>query len=219
MSLSVVGAGFGRTGTNSLKLALEQLGLGPCHHMLEVATRPDLVAFWAAAARGERSDWDTAFAGFGSTVDWPTTYFWRELAAYYPEAKVLLSIRPEVDWVRSFSATIHESLASVEARPEGPRRDIGRMAYDIIMTRTFSGRVGDLEHARQVYRAHNAEVRRTVPPERLIVVDAADGWEPLCAGLGLPVPDTPFPLTNTTAEFKARGAARDLAQETSKGTT
>jgi hypothetical protein len=204
MTLSVVGAGFGRTGTNSLKLALEQLGLGRCHHMLEVGPRPDLIRFWAEAARGERRDWETAFAGFGCTVDWPSTYFWRELADYYPRAKIVLSIRPEQDWLRSIHATIHESLSQVEQRPEGPRRDTGRMAYDIVTRRTFSGRLGDAEHALAVYRAHNEEVRRTIAPERLVVLDPSEGWGPLCAGLGLPVPDAPYPHTNTTEQFRAR---------------
>src|SRR5262249_53127043 len=110
MPLDVVGTGFGRTGTNSLKIALEMLGFGSCHHMFEVRDRPEQIRFLAAAARGERSDWDVVFTGFRSTVDWPSAYFWRPIAAHYPKAKVLLSVRPEPDWLKSIQSTIYESL-------------------------------------------------------------------------------------------------------------
>jgi hypothetical protein len=208
MALAVVGAGFGRTGTNSLKLALEQLGFGLCHHMMEVRQRADQIAFWAAAVRGERSDWDTAFAGFGACVDWPSAYFWRPIAAHYPQAKVLLSVRPEEEWYASIRATIYESLMTRHERPLGLGFDTGIMADDIILQRTFSGRLGDKEHAISVYRAHIAEVKRSIAPHRLIVYDVAEGWEPLSRHLGVAVPSTPFPRTNSTEEFKERAAAR-----------
>jgi len=215
MTLSVIGAGFGRTGTNSLKLALEQLGLGPCHHMLEVIDKPDRIAFWNAAAHGERSDWDTIFRDFGATVDWPSTFFWRELAAYYPQAKIILSQRPDEDWLRSIKATILASLKRVDERPDGAPRDIGHMAYHLIVTRTFGGRIDDDGHVLSVYRAHNAEVRRTIPRERLLVYDVAEGWGPLCRFLGKAIPDTPIPRVNSTDEFIARGRARKAAQPSS----
>lgn len=209
MALDVVGAGFGRTGTNSLKLALEMLGFGPCHHMFEVRNRPEQVAFWAAAARRERSDWDTVFEGFKATVDWPSAYFWKEIAAHYPEAKVILSVRPVESWVKSIHSTIHESLKRRAARPTELLRAQGEMAYDIIEQRTFDGRLGDAEHAAAVFRAHADEVKATIAPERLLVYDVAEGWEPLCRHLGVPVPGEPFPRTNSTDEFRARAAARD----------
>jgi Sulfotransferase domain len=93
MALRVIGAGFGRTGTHSLKLALEQLGFAPCHHMYEVRAHPEQLAFWQAAARGELPDWDEVFAGFAAQVDWPGARFWRELAEHFPHAKVILSVR------------------------------------------------------------------------------------------------------------------------------
>ena len=79
MTLRVVGAGLGRTGTHSLKLALEQLLGGPCYHMVEVLGRPDQAAVWSRAARGEEPDWTTFLAGYEATVDWPAASFWREL--------------------------------------------------------------------------------------------------------------------------------------------
>jgi hypothetical protein len=213
MTLEVVGAGFGRTGTNSLKLALEQLGLGPCHHMFEVRDRPEQIRFWAAAARGERSDWDTAFAGFRSAVDWPSAHFWRQIAAYYPQAKVILTVRPGQEWLKSIHATIHESLKGRNERATALAREHGEMAYDIVETRTFGGRLADPEHALAVFRAHVAAVKAEIAPERLLVYDVKEGWEPLCRHLGVPVPATPFPRTNSTEEFRARVTARQKAAD------
>lgn len=204
MTLKIIGTGFGRTGTQSLKFALEQLGVGPCYHMVEVFPRPDHVGVWAAAARGEAVDWERLFEGFQSTVDWPSTYFWRELVARYPEAKVIHTERPAEVWWKSFSLTIKEALGD-ETAP--PMRAWSEMVNTIITKRTFGG---DMEKANvlRVYAAHNAEVKRTISRERLLEFDVAQGWEPLCAFLGLSVPATPFPNTNTTADFRARAAAR-----------
>lgn len=209
MALDVVGAGFGRTGTNSLKLALEMLGFDPCHHMFEVRNRPEQVAFWSAAARGERSDWDTVFEGFKAAVDWPSAYFWKEIAAHYPNARVVLSVRPVDSWVKSIHATIHDSLKRRAERPTEEMRAQGEMAFDIIERRTFDGRLGDADYAAKVYKAHIEEVKATIAPERLLVYDVVEGWEPLCRHLGVPVPSDPFPRTNSTEQFRARAAARD----------
>jgi len=209
MALEVVGAGFGRTGTNSLKLALEMLGFGPCHHMFEVRDRPEQVAFWTAAARGERTDWDTVFDGFKATVDWPSAYFWKPIAAYYPNAKVILSVRPVETWVTSIHSTIHQSLKRRMERPTELLRAQGEMAYEIIERRTFDDRLSDADHAAAVFRAHAAEVKATIASERLLIYDVVEGWEPLCRHLGVSVPNVPFPRTNSTQEFRARAAARD----------
>jgi len=208
MALDVVGAGFGRTGTNSLKIALERLGFGPCHHMFELRGRPDQVEFWSAAARGERNDWDTVFTGFRATVDWPSAYFWRQIAEHYPNAKVVLSVRPVEAWVKSIHATIHESLKARGERPTAHLRAMGEMAYDIIESRTFGDRLADPAHAAAVYRAHVDEVKAAIDPGRLLVYDVAEGWTPLCRHLGVAAPDEPFPQTNSTGEFRARIAAR-----------
>lgn len=208
MPLDVVGAGFGRTGTNSLKVALEMLGFGPCHHMFEVRDRPEQIRFWAAAARGERRDWDTVFQGFRSTVDWPSALFWREIAAHYPSAKVILSVRPEQDWLKSIQSTIYESLKHRGQRATPLAREQGEMAYDIIERQTFGEQLGNADHALAIYRAHTAEVMAAIEPARLLVYDVAEGWEPLCRHLGVVVPTVPFPRTNSTDEFRARAAAR-----------
>jgi len=195
MGLSVIGAGFGRTGTESMKLALETLGLGPCHHMKEVMADPEQKALWRAAARGELPDWDRAFAGYRSAVDWPAAYFWRQLSAHYPRAKILLTVRSAESWYESMSNTILKVLeASTDPDSIGLR---------LIGEGVFGGRLGDRAHAMAVYEKNNAEVRAAIPRARLLTYHLGDGWAPLCRFLERPVPEIPFPRTNSTAEFKA----------------
>ncbi len=211
MSLKVVGAGFGRTGTNSLKLALEMLGFGPCHHMFEVIHDPSQLPFWQAAARGDLPDWNEVFAKFRSAVDWPSARYWRELSAFYPDAKVILSVRPEDKWIDSVHATIYPAMSSWDARPAGLSQDHGKMANETINNQIFGGKLGDREHAKAVYRAHTAEVQAAIAPGRLLTFDVAEGWSPLCRFLGVPEPAAPFPRTNSTEDFKARVSANQAA--------
>ena len=208
MALRVIGAGFGRTGTNSLKLALEQLGFTPCHHMFEVREKPEQFAFWDAAARGELPDWDEVFAGYAAQVDWPGARFWRELAAHFPDAKVILSVRPADEWFDSFQATIGPFLREPSVHADADRRDRARMAHELIGRQIFDGRPDDRAHATSVFREHIAEVQRTIAPERLLTYQVSKGWQPLCRFLGVPVPDAPFPHTNSTEAFRTRFAAR-----------
>jgi hypothetical protein len=202
MALEIVGAALGRTGTNSLKLALEQLGFGPCHHMFEVRDHPDQLPYWQAAARGELPDWDSVFANYRACVDWPSARFWREIAAHYPDAKVLLTTRDPDKWFDSVHATIYPVVKSWQAREPGHFRDAMEMAWQIVGEQTFRGRLDDRDHAIAVFRAYEEEVRRTIAPERLLAYDVSQGWAPLCAFLEVPVPETPFPRTNTSEEFR-----------------
>lgn len=199
MTLRVVGAGLGRTGTNSLKLALERLLGEPCYHMFEVMRHPHHVPMWATAARGGPVDWHELFAGFGATVDWPSATFWPELADAYPDALVLLSTRrTAAEWWRSADATIFTSLRS--AAPDG-MGDWREMVEATIVQR-FPGVPDDAEAAMASYEAHNALVRRTIPADRLLEWVPGDGWAPICDALGVPVPDEPFPHVNTTDDFR-----------------
>lgn len=202
MAINVIGPGFGRTGTMSLKNALDQLGFGPCHHMEEVFKNPEQVPHWQAVAAGRRVDWDEVFAGYGSQVDWPGAHVWRELAAAYPDAKVVLSVRPEASWWNSFSGTIGRFMATNQQMPLPPHvRAMTEAATVMIAEKTFGGAFADREAALAAYRRRTDEVRAAIPKERLLVFDVAEGWEPLCRFLGVPVPDTPFPHRNTTKEF------------------
>jgi len=208
MTLAVIGAGFGRTGTSSLKLALEQLGFGPCFHMSEFFKEPNGEALkerWAHVPHTEEPDWEAVFAGYNSTVDWPSAAYWRELAGHYPDARIILTVRDADRWYDSASKTI---FAGRTSDAELAKRDDtwARMVRKIIAEGTFGGRTGDREHAIAVFRRHNDEVRHTIPPERLLVYESGDGWEPLCRFLGVDVPSTPYPVENTTQQFQVRRA-------------
>jgi hypothetical protein len=195
MTLKVIGAGFGRTGTLSLKLALEQLGFGPCYHMVEVIKNPQAVGWWLDAANG-KPDWDKIFSGYNACVDWPAATFYDALADFHPEAKVILTERDPEDWFRSTQATIFPN-----ATP--PDTDIPfDQLFRKVIGRLFDQRMRDHDHVIEVFKAHNAEVRRRVPPDRLLVYEVAQGWEPLCRFLGVPVPTTPMPQTNSTEDFR-----------------
>lgn len=205
MSIEVIGVGLGRTGTASLKLAIEQLGFGPCHHMLEVLQNEGMGPLWSARARGEPVPWSRLLGGYRATLDWPSVYFWRDLVREYPGAKVILTLRDPQAWYASISATIFRALAAPLPSEPGPVREQRAMALDIIVERHFEGRAHDIEHALSVYARHNAQVQAEVPSGRLLVYDVARGWEPLCAFLGMPVPDAPFPHTNRRDEFPRGG--------------
>ena len=204
--LRVIGTGFGRTGTTSMREALVRLGFGPCDHMVENFDHQERFALWNEAARhkhaGEPIDWRPLLAGFHSIVDWPGAYFWKELTAAHPEAKVILTVRDPRRWYDSIRATIF-TLRDDEL-PEGPR--------DLIFTRTFGDRLTDGEHCRAVFAEHNQAVRDAIIADRLLVFDVKEGWNPLCAFLGVPVPERePFPHANDTAAFHAFDHVDDTA--------
>jgi hypothetical protein len=201
MTLRLVGAGVGRTGTHSLKLAVETLLGAPCYHMREVFEHPDHVTCWRAAADGEPVDWDAVFAGYAATVDWPGAAVWQEIAAAYPDAIVLLSVRDSAEtWWRSADATIFQGLRR-EPPPDSDLAPWHAMVRELLAGR-FTPHLDDELAAKAAYERHNAEVRAGVPRDRLVEWQPGDGWAPLCAALGVPVPDVPFPHVNTTAEFQ-----------------
>ncbi len=204
MALKIIGTGFGRTGTNSLKLALEQLGFGPCHHMFEVRDNPDQLPFWQAAASGNLPDWDAVFADYNSCVDWPSARFWREITNTYPQAKVVHTIRPEESWLNSFYKTIFPAMRDRHLQEPGLRRDRLDMAHEIVLEQVFGGQAQNRDHALSIYRAHNQQVISSIAPDRLLVYELAEGWAPLCKFLNVPVPDTPLPHVNSTEQFHNR---------------
>lgn len=203
MALAVIGAGFGRTGTLSLKGALEQLGFGPCYHMVEVIEHPEHVDFWQRAAAGDQVDWDEIPASYRAAVDWPACNFYAPLAARYPEAKVILTVRDPERWYRSACRTIFPRITRplAEDHPAWPR---ARMQRRIVIEQALGGDIADRAHVLRAFRHHIEEVRRAIVPERLLVYRVADGWEPLCRFLGRPVPDAPLPHVNSTDDFRLR---------------
>lgn len=201
--LEVIGAGFGRTGTFSLKAALETLGFGPCHHMLGLLERPEEIPLWREAAQGGPTDWDEMFRGYRSSVDFPGACFWRELVERNPEAKIILTVRDPQRWYDSAAATIHRAAMDPSPAPTQIIKDMKVMSREVVWDGLFGGRFTDPEHAKRVFTEHNEAVRREVRPDRLLVFEIAQGWEPLCAFLGVPVPDVPFPRSNDKDEFDA----------------
>jgi hypothetical protein len=207
MALAVIGAGWGRTGTLSLKLALERLGFGPCYHMIEVFGRPADIPVWERATDGEPVDWDALFAGYRSAVDWPACTFWRELAAHYPEAKVVLTERDAAGWYRSAMDTILPAVAGTPPAGNPVAAAQMGMAARLVIEKELGGRIDDREEVLRRFALHGAAVRRGLPAERLLVYRCEQGWEPLSRFLGVPVPDEPFPRANTTEEFRQHAAA------------
>jgi hypothetical protein len=204
MSLRVVGAGLGRTGTLSLKLALEELLGAPCYHMVEAVDRPEHAPLWTAASRGEPVDWDALMNGYVASVDWPACAFWRELAGVYPGAIVLLSTRRTAEeWWQSMSRTIVPTVTS-EVPAHEPELARHRAMVQELLTRRFTPGWANAATAMAAYERHNEEVRRSVGGERLLEWKPGDGWEPICGALALDVPAQPFPHENTAADFRAR---------------
>jgi len=195
MTLKVIGTGFGRTGTDSMREALAILGFGPCHHMYEVIRNDEQKRLWRGLAQGGKPDWNELFAGYVSCVDWPSAHYWRDLIAFYPEARVLLTYRSPESWWNSFEKTI---LPAIEQST-----DPESLGLSLIAKQVFDGRPQDRAHAIATYEANVSAVIATVPPVRLLVHNLGDGWEPLCRHLGVAVPDQPYPNRNNTQEFQA----------------
>jgi hypothetical protein len=219
MSLSLIGAGFGRTGTLSIKIALERLGFGPCHHMYEIRQKPDTLCHWQEAARGGTMDWAKIFEGYVSQLDWPGSAYWRELAEVFPEARVILSVRDPEDWYASISRTILPSVQYEMARDVNDlSRAMSEMIHDTVFEGIFDGKIADRGEAIRVYEAHIETVRKTIPAERLLEFNVRDGWAPLCRFLHVDVPCESFPVANSTEEFLSRkpALAATLARRTAK---
>lgn len=204
MTLRVVGAGLGRTGTASLQLALQQLLDGRCYHMGETFGRPDDIPVWHAAVNGTSPDWNAFLGDFVAAVDWPACAFWRELADANPDAIVLLSTRSSADaWWKSAHDTIFQ-ISRRTPKPDDPGFVGAQLAMASDMfSNTFTPRWEDEVEAKRAYEAHNAAVRAAVDPARLVEWQPGDGWEPICSALDVPVPSDPFPHVNSTADFRA----------------
>src|SRR5215204_2844187 len=200
----------------SLKVALEILGFGPCYHMTEVFAHPEHTGFWISAWRGEPADWDKVLGEYEAAVDWPACTYYEELMERHPDAKVILSVRDPERWYESVRNTIYELSVVM------PRHPIYRIGYklvsffvfrgpgnrnladEIIWQGTFDGRFEDKLHAIEVFERHNAEVKRRVPQDRLLVYDVKSGWGPLCEFLGVEEPEEAFPRTNDAAAMQRR---------------
>jgi len=199
MAMNIIGAGVGRTGTYSLKLAIDQLKLGPCHHMEEVLhNMPVQVPLWSTAVAGE-PDWSKIYDGYRSAVDWPTACFFRELLKAFPSARFVLTQRDPEKWADSFGATIYKLLAGRDQAPDEMQAWLD-MASDVIAKTGFPAGL-DRDELIQAFIAHNDAVKETIPASQLLVFEVKDGWGPLCNFLGVAAPAEVFPRTNHLEEF------------------
>lgn len=199
MELKVIGLGLGRTGTYSLKTALEELQLGPCHHMERVAQNmPSQLPLWNEALINP-TNFEAVYEGMQSAVDWPTAAFYKELFKNYPNAKFILTHRSKESWAESFGSTIYKLLTDRENAP-GPVQEWLNMVVKVIEKSGFSMGL-DLDGLAEKYEAHNKAVHDLIPPDQLLVYQVKEGWEPLCKFLNVKVPKTEFPRTNNREEF------------------
>ena len=200
--VDIIGAGFGRTGTLSLKMALESLGFGPCYHMTDVLDRPDRARAWLDAVGGS-PEWGRIFTGYRSTVDWPGATFWRQLAEHYPSAKVVLTVRDPDRWFDSVERTIHRQYTLLH--------DEDDVFYQMIRALVWDGDFGGrFDRASMIARfhEHSDQVKESIAPQRLLVYQVVDGWGPLCEFLVVDEPSEDFPHANDSAEFEQRIAER-----------
>jgi len=215
MSLKVIGTGLGRTGTYSLKLAIEQLGVGKCYHMVELFQQPERLKYFKKAEKGEKVNWNELFDGYKAAVDYPVARYYKQITEFYPEAKVIHTLRDPEEWYESASDTIFwaskpYSLRILKLAVHLPfsseaRRRIPVLMYNRKLSELEFGK--DLENKEKVikrYNKHYEEVIKTIPDDRLLLFDPKSGWEPLCRFLKLPVPLIPYPKSNTRKEFLDR---------------
>lgn len=204
--VEVIGAGFGRTGTASLKRALETLGFGPCHHMSEVLKRPETAAGWTSALRGDIDGLPDLVSGYRATLDFPSCLLWRELADRYPEAKVVLTVRDPARWYRSARATIlsqdRENRTEQLASAGGAGLVEALAPLSAAMAARGFRRDLDEPSTIEVFLRHNESVRAGIEESRLLVYEVEQGWAPLCDFLGVAVPSLPFPRGNDSDAFE-----------------
>jgi hypothetical protein len=219
MVLKVLGAGLPRTGTSSLRVALEILLNAPCYHMSELRRHPEHTKHWHAAAEAQPINWEEIFHGYSAAVDAPTCFFWPELIQAFPQALVVLSVRDADAWFESCLQTIFKergrprdggpppggsagTATNAPDESDEPRRPL--LSHPAMRARLPFPQGAPREATIRKYEEHNNAVRAAIPPERLLVWRPEDGWEPLCLALHLPVPDIPFPYMNTRRIFRYR---------------
>lgn len=207
MALKVLGAGFGRTGTLSLKYALEELGFGPCHHMMEVMRDPKQNEWFYRIAQGDRVEWGEVFADYSSAVDWPSASYYAELMEVFPDAKVILSVRDSDSWYKSVKDTIFNVVPNIPHWVQAifPRsKKIAILIEEIVWQGVFNGRFNDRQYAINVYEKNTEAVMASVPSDRLLIHSAKEGWEPICKFLEVPVPETEYPWVNDSKSQRRR---------------
>jgi hypothetical protein len=214
MALEIIGPGFGRTGTSSLKTALEHLGYGPAHHMFEVRDNPSQLPHWQALARGGKPDWNAVFSGYRSQCDWPGARYWRELAAFYPDARVIHTVRDPDEWYDSVEATILQLMSARGKIDDAHLSGLVDMAHTLIEIGEFNGRRRDRDYAISDFNQRTVDVKAAFPSSRLLVFNVQEGWEPLCKFLGCESPAISFPRLNSSRQFTEQEWKDEVASAT-----
>lgn len=223
MSIKIVGAGYGRTGTKSLQLALEKLGYGKCYHMEELFRNPAGITHWKNAYQGKKVDWTSLFQNYQSIVDFPGAIYYKEIANHFPDTKVILSVRDPEKWYQSVRATIFGfdpgpaiKMKMLFKMPfSAPARNLFQVIQQsnkAIWNQYFEDKFEDKDYAIQRFKQHIEEAKRVIPKERLLIFDAKDGWQPLCDFLGKEIPSEPYPNSNKKEDFQtwAKGIVLDV---------
>jgi hypothetical protein len=216
MTIQIIGAGMGRTGTFSLKTALEMLGYNKCYHMVELMQNSDQIRYWEDLSEGKPIDWETLFHGYEAIVDFPGASFYPEILKQYPQAKVILTVRDAEQWYDSAVNTIYKAskpgllqklLMSLIMPFSRRLRNLMRI-FDLVdkmvWSGDFQGKFFDKPFAVGVFNHYIDQVKQAVPADQLLVYEVKQGWDPLCRFLGVPVPDQPFPRLNERAFFEEK---------------
>lgn len=204
MSLKIIGAGFGRTGTLSLKMALEYLGFGPCYHMVEVMKYPSHIDSWDMAINSNQFNWEHIFHNYSSTVDWPSSFFLNSLVKYYPEAKVILTIRNPNEWFDSISNTVFQAIEIGKLYPSLVGQKFNSFAQRLILEGVFHGKYRDRDYAIYKYNEYTKNVCKIVPSSRLLLFPVGSNWISLCNFLEVQIPSIPFPNSNHKNDFLSK---------------
>lgn len=223
--LELFNAGLGRTGTTSLKAALDVLGLGPSFHMFDIVSDEQRLRQWeSVVCDGERPDWNALFDGCRSAVDGPCAVYYEQLAEAFPDAKVILTVRDAESWWRSTYDTLYQFVLRSAEHPPAPgshQARLLRVTSAMVWDGLFGGRFTDQEYAMEAYRRHNEDVVSALGADRVLVYDVREGWEPLCAFLGTEVPDVAFPRANDSTAMRQRiaqaAAATPAAPASARG--
>ncbi|QMU28150.1 sulfotransferase family protein [Adhaeribacter radiodurans] len=215
MSIKIIGAGLPRTGTNTLKESLERLGYNKTYHMKELLVHPENLHHWLTLKETGMTKWEELYNGYEATVDFPGYPWYKEHMKQYPDAKVILTIRPFEKWYTSIYSTIWQ------AGPQNISQKIAMMskllfnphlrsvikcvkfAKGTIFGVHLQGQFEDKVFAEKIFDKHIADVKAYVPADKLLVYDVSEGWAPLCKFLGVPEPNESFPHLNKKENFKA----------------
>lgn len=204
--MEVIGVGMGRTGTTSIQRALEELGYRA--YNFESIMREDHFDAWRRLAEGiEDPDWSTLFRGYDASISWPACFFYEELMEAYPGAKFILTTRDPERWAESV-ARVSKIIATVRKARFIPRARRMAALMDALIVPVLGSMPVEKERAIPAFERHNAAVEAYIPPEKLLVYEVKDGWDPLCGFLGKPIPDVPFPYENQGDAFVRQALRR-----------